>query len=102
MTMTKTHHLDRFRHQQPMAKAPPMPRDDVRSDEGSIRRMTGKSGPAAPPGHHHVHYHAHGDHRQPGLHSGTATASKAPHITAGRPAVFGRNGNGNGGSNNGP
>jgi hypothetical protein len=93
MTMTKTHHLDRFRHQQPMQKAPPMPRDDVRAGDHDIARMTGGSGPAAPPGHHHVHYHKHGDHRQPGLHSGTATASKAPHITFGKPApIFGRNG----------
>jgi hypothetical protein len=61
--------------------------------------MTGKSGPAAPPGHHHIHYHQHGDHRQANLHSGPENCSKPPPVQAGRPLggpMNGRNGNGDG------
>jgi hypothetical protein len=86
--------LDKYTHQSPMTKAPPLARPDVRASEGAIRSQTGGSGPI--PGSHnrHVVHHKVGDHRQ-GMHTGSANASKAPHITAGRPAqVFSRSGNG--------
>jgi hypothetical protein len=85
--------LHHFAHPGPMPKAPPLARSDVRASEGAIRSQTGKSGPVSVPHHHHHHYSAVGDHRQ-GMHTGSANASKAPRIDAGRAAVFGRNGNG--------
>jgi hypothetical protein len=95
MTMTRSGVLRPYLNQKPMQKAPPT-RPDVRASESDIRHMTGKSGPANAPGHHHVHYSVHGDHRQ-GMHTGSANQSKPPVITAGRPAqVFSRNGGDNG------
>jgi hypothetical protein len=90
------------KHQKPMQKAPPLERPNPRASEAAIRSQTGGSGPSAPPGHHHIHYHRHGDHRQPGLHSGKANRSRPPEVTAGSalpPGAFA--GNGNGGPNNG-
>jgi hypothetical protein len=93
MTMTRSGVLQPYLHQRPMEKAPPT-RPDVRSSDGDIHRMTGKSQTNSPVRHT---YSRLGDHRQ-GMHTGAANASKSPHITAGRPAqVFSRNG----GDNNG-
>jgi hypothetical protein len=96
MPMRRSGVLDRFSPPGAMPKAPPLQRPDVRSSDHDVGRMTGKSGPAGPPGHHHIKYHQLGDHRQ-GLHSGSANSSAVPHISAGKPQIFGRNGrSGNG------
>jgi hypothetical protein len=89
--------IGKFLHQRPMTKAPPLARKNARADDGDVRSMTGPSGPAAPPGHRHIVYHKHGDHRQEGLHSGSKTSSKPPPVNAGRPL----HGPMNGGDTNG-
>ena len=87
--------LTPFLHQRPMQKAPPLQRDvQSRADEGAIRTQTGRSGPAAPPGHRHIHYSQHGDDRSVNFHSGSANTSAVPSTPPGVPIHNGRNGNG--------
>jgi hypothetical protein len=76
-------------NQKPIGPAKPLARPNARASENDIKSMTGKSGPAAPPGHHHIKYHAHGDHRQgDNFHSGSATSSAVPRVQAGKPITM--------------
>jgi hypothetical protein len=84
-----------------MAKAPPLARPNARAADSDVHRMTGQSGPAAPPGHHHIRYSRLGDHRDGGnFHTGSKNSSKPPTVMAGVPRTAGF-GNGNGGNGNG-
>jgi len=82
MTMRRSNVLRPFANQQPMRKAGP-PHGDARASDSDIRSMTGSS--RGPGGQTRVHHERIGDHRQPGLHSGSETRSRVPHVTAGRP-----------------
>jgi hypothetical protein len=85
MSMRRTDTLHPFRHQAPIGPPKPFARPNARASEADIRSQTGKSGPANAPGHHHVHYHAHGDHRQANLHTGRENSSAVPRVeTAGQ------------------
>jgi hypothetical protein len=84
-----------------MPKAQPLARKNPRASDSDIRSATGPSGPAAPPGHHHISYHKHGDHRQEGLHTGPENSSKPVEVEAGRPKLFSTDNNGGNGNGNG-
>jgi hypothetical protein len=97
--MRETHQIPRIRNTEHRPGPVPLPRPNPRASDHDVAKMTGKSGPAAPPGHHHIKYSAVGDHRQPGLHSGSENSSVPPKVMAGRPQQMMMNrgdGNGNG------
>jgi hypothetical protein len=96
MVMKKSNVLQPFTHQSPIGPPKPFARPNARASEEAIRSQTGKSGPANAPGHHHVHYHQHGDHRQAGLHSGSANSSAVPRIQPGQPRNINMRGNDDG------
>jgi hypothetical protein len=97
MTMNRSGVLDRYHHQRPMEKAAPLRGDpNARASDADVRRLTGHSGPANAPGHHHVKYTQHGDHRQAGFHTGSANTSAVPRIPAGGPPLRPSHGNSSG------
>jgi hypothetical protein len=77
--------ISKFVNQRSRPHAPPTARPNARASEADIKSMSGKSGPANAPGHHHVHYHPEGDHRQANLHTGRDNASAVPRIQPGLP-----------------
>jgi hypothetical protein len=98
MTMTRSGVKDRFHNITPRPNPGP-PKGDVnaRASDSDIRRMTGGSGPASAPGHHHVHHSVHGDHRQANFHTGSANTSAVPHVQPGGPPLRPSSGNNSGG-----
>jgi hypothetical protein len=91
--MRQTNQIARIRNTPHRPGPQPLQRPNARATEP---RLHGDSGPAAPPGHHHVHYHRHGD-RGDMQHSPPEASSKPPPVNAGKP--YG--GPSNGGDTNG-
>jgi hypothetical protein len=95
--MRETDQIRRIRNTPHRPGPQPLPRDNPRSSEADIKKMTGQSGPVHGSHTKHVVHTVEGDHRQPNLHSGHANTSKAPEVMAGRPQSFPPSrGNGNG------
>ena len=81
------------RFKQPHSSRPgkqPLPRDNPRASDADIRSQTGGSGPISGSHTKHVVHSKEGDHRQPGLHSGSENRSKTPPVMAGSPQDFAR------------
>jgi hypothetical protein len=80
-----------FLHQKGMRPAPPLTRDSQsRADEGSIRSMTGGSGPISGSHTKHVVHTKLGDHREAGHHTGSANSSAVPRTQPGHPIGGGK------------